>query len=907
MPLPPSIAESLERGATVVAASPRAARALQLAYAGEQRAAGRALWPTPPILDWDSWLRELYHEFAFTHPDAPVLLTPLQERALWIRMQLDDARRVVSPESIAALAMHAWALLSAFNAHAARRSPWTVSGELSDAESFRHWAAEFERECVRHRWISASQIASHLAAEPALSSAVTLPPELCLVGFDRITPAQRAWLSALANRNVRITGDAAEPFAIPERQWIAAPDARSEIAACAAWVRDTLIAEPSARLGIIVPHIDQLRGEIDRAFRRALAPSQEDIRQPAALLPYEFSLGLSLAEVPAIRAALLLLRWVAGPLPEAEISWLLLSGFVADSARAPLAIARYDAERRRAALLAPERSLSDCAAALPPTPALHRMRSALASLLQSVSANSLLNQERAPSAWSDLVPHLLDRAGWPGLRPADSVQFQALQRWQRLLDELALLDFDGTQCAWSDFLRVLSAHAAETIFAPESHDAPVQIMGPFESSGQQFDAIWFLGADDTAWPPRARPHPLLPHSIQRQYGMPHHTPEDDWNLAHAVTSRLLASAPRIVFSCAERNNEAELRPSPLIAGLFPPGSAPIPAAPTHLTADLQPTDPIPDDPCSIPWPREQHAGGADVLRRQSACPFQAFAAKRFAARPLDSPGRGLDPAEQGKILHAVLERFFREIRSQEPQSSTRDALLAALQTQQLAPALDAAIDATLAAYASPDPWIQSCLAAEKRRLQTRLTEWLTYESQRAPFAVESYEKPLQDVHIGDLRLNLRADRIDLLADDSRLLIDYKTGDVSPASWRSSRPDEPQLPLYAAYGNVENLSGVVFARIRADDTCFDGRVRDAAGLLLPNLKARNAMVRDPYTTAMRDDWARILAHLAERFLAGDAAVDPRKSDVCRICDFPALCRKAELPLAVSGDEDENEDA
>ena len=174
---------------------------------------------------------------------------------------------------------------------------------------------------------------------------------------------------------------------------------------------------------------------------------------------------------------------------------------------------------------------------------------------------------RQPSAFADLVPRLLERVAWPGQRPDDSVQFQARHRWQRLLDELALLDFDGTRYSWNEFLDLLEHQAEETIFAPESHDAPIQILGPFESSGQQFDAVWFLGTDDTAWPQRGRLHPLLPPAAQRQYAMPHAAPDDDWNLANIVTTRLLHSAPRIVFSFAERDKDAELRPSPLIAGL----------------------------------------------------------------------------------------------------------------------------------------------------------------------------------------------------------------------------------------------------------------------------------------------------------------------------------------------------
>jgi hypothetical protein len=46
--------------------------------------------------------------------------------------------------------------------------------------------------------------------------------------------------------------------------------------------------------------------------------------------------------------------------------------------------------------------------------------------------------------------------------------------------------------------------------------------------------------------------------------------------------------------------------------------------------------------------------------------------------------------------------------------------------------------------------------------------------------------------------SLRLDRIDRLNDGSLLVIDYKTGDVSPKSWDLPRPDDVQLPLYAGF-------------------------------------------------------------------------------------------------------------
>ncbi len=915
MTLARPIADALRRGATVVAASPRAARALHLRFAEVQSTAGQTVWPTPLIYDWDSWLRNLWRDHAFSTDDAPIFLTPLQERTLWTRAQRDDAALVISPDLMAALAMEAWSLLSAWKAHSSRQLSWGSNDTQTDAERFRHWAATFERECARHGWLSASDLESTLASIHGNAAGLKLPPEILLVGFDRITPAQRDFLAALESNGITVAEAGSEPLFYQQdthRSWIVANDRRNEVAACASWARDLLLENPTANIAVIVPGVADARGEIDRTFRRILMPATEDVRHPSSLMPWEFSLGQPLADIPAIRAALLLLRWITAPLHEEEISWLMLSGFVADTVTNHLALAQHDARQRRYGLLSPERSLVTWRNALAGLSALRSLHLHFGDLLRAAESNKVRDGSRQPSAWTDLAPLLLDRVGWPGPRTADSVQYQALLRWQRLLDEMALLDFDGARYDYDDFIALLERHARETIFAPESYDAPIQVMGPFESSGQQFDAIWFMGTDDAAWPPHGRFHPLLPPALQRQFAMPHATPDDDWSLAHAVTSRLLASAPRIVFSFAQRDKDAELRPSPLISALFPADACPQstttfgPVPQPYSTPSL---DTIADDSGALPWPHEQNAGGADVLKRQAACPFQAFAAKRLRASPLEDTEWGLSPGTQGSLLHDVMFRLFS---SAGPGSiRNRDDLANAIAAKTLPGILAAQVDAALNARfgsAPADPWQQACLAAEKRRLLARIDEWLRIEAERQPFTVEACEQRLDDVHIGDLRLNLRADRIDLLADGSRLLLDYKTGRVSPAAWQGDRPSDPQLPLYAAYGNVENVSGILFARIRAGETGFEGRVRDARSQLLADQGARTVLVTDPYSDSMRDEWARALENLAEEFLAGQAAVDPRPH-ACDQCHFQALCRIAELdlaPIGAPGNDDEDPD-
>ncbi|MGB9030102.1 MAG: PD-(D/E)XK nuclease family protein, partial [Acidobacteriaceae bacterium] len=846
---------------------------------------------------------------------APILLTPLQERALWARAQRDDAALVLSPELMAALAMEAWSLLSGWKAHSARQQSWGSNDALTDAERFRHWAASFERDCARHGWLSASDLESTLASHLGDPAAIALPPEILLIGFDRITPAQRGFLAALESSGITVSEAGSESMFAPEeadRFWIVANDRRDEIAACSAWARDLLLENPTTRIAVIVPGIADARGEIDRIFRRILMPATEDVRHRSSLMSWEFSLGQPLADIPAVRAGLLLLRWITAPLHEEEISWLMLSGFVADTVTNHLALAQHDARQRRYGLLSPERSLVAWRNALTGLPALRTLHLHFGDLLRAVESNKIRDGSRQPSAWVDLAPVLLDRVGWPGPRAADSVQYQALQRWQRSLDEIALLDFDGARYDYDDFIALVERHTRETIFAPESRDAPIQIMGPLESSGQQFDALWFMGTDDAAWPQHGRFHPLLPPALQRQFAMPHAMPDDDWNLASTVTSRLLAAAPRIVFSFAQRDKDAELRPSPLISALFP--AHPGPQSTTTMAPAPQPLpapslDTLADDSGVLPWPHEQNAGGADVLKRQAACPFQAFAAKRLRASPLEDTERGLSPGTQGSLLHEVMQRLFSV--SEPVPIRTRDDLATAIATKTLLGVLDTHIDAVFTAQfgsAPADRWQQACLAAEKRRLLARIEEWLEIEARRQPFTVEACEKRLDDVHIGDLRLNLRADRIDLLADGSHLLLDYKTGRVSPASWQGDRPSDPQLPLYAAYGNVEDLSGILFARIRAGETEFEGRVRDARSQLLADQGARTVLVTDPYSDSVRDGWARALENLAEEFLAGEADVDPRPH-ACEQCHFQPLCRIAELnlgPIGTPGNDDEDPD-
>ena len=90
---------------------------------------------------------------------------------------------------------------------------------------------------------------------------------------------------------------------------------------------------------------------------------------------------------------------------------------------------------------------------------------------------------------------------------------------------------------------------------------------------------------------------------------------------------------------------------------------------------------------------------------------------------------------------------------------------------------------------------QRLLSLEKVRLLRMLEQFVHAERKRGEFRVEALEQELSIRRYG-VELELRADRIDRLADGSLLVIDYKTGATKNILTRDGEVAELQLVVYA---------------------------------------------------------------------------------------------------------------
>ena len=127
------------------------------------------------------------------------------------------------------------------------------------------------------------------------------------------------------------------------------------------------------------------------------------------------------------------------------------------------------------------------------------------------------------------------------------------------------------------------------------------------------------------------------------------------------------------------------------------------------------------------------------------------------------------------------------------------------------------------------------------------------------------------VEINDLKLVCRVDRVDVLDDGTKRIVDYKTGECSLSVLNPPRPDSAQLLLYAVYSSVEDVSSVAFGKVDNFNSKFLSRDIFDFGVKYP-------------------DWQTSLEAIANELQDGFALVSPKRNEAtCKKCEQQLLCR------------------
>lgn len=869
--------------ATVVCATRRLVARLSERYDREQQDRGRVVWPPLDVLTLDAWLDRMVDRALLAGrtdvAHAPhMLLSSFAERLLWERLLAADeqiADALLDLGYLAAAAAEANALMTV----------WNLSGDGPGGEEtqrFLRWRQRMHAVCRRNGWLDAAQGRAWQLRVVAASGEL-LPRRICFAGFDRYTPQDRDLQELLAAGGVEVAELLLGRDEPGEIRLAALPDRYAECRAVAAWAAERLSADPALRLGVVAPQLAEVR--------EPLCAALDDALHPAALIPggsdlprcYNLSLGPALAEQAVIVAALRLLRMAAMPTAvrrgdlaellcgQSAVFWSL--GEAEAEARAHFDVslrerqmAEFDlkyvlrlARRRRAGT----DGMAGCIGHL-----------------QALLDFAEHRQERLPGQWPGSVIALLEAAGWPGQRPLSSHEWQARTAFLEMLGELAELDAVLGRIDFPAVVRILGRLARERIFQPETEGRPaLEVLGPLEAAGAEFDELWILGLNEEQWPPPPRPNPLLPAWRQRLARTPNASAAVQAEFAEAIQQRLIRSAPIVILSYARTEGDRSLRPGPWLRTVarreYPP-----PVCPSRIETTIGRGEVVAIvDRRGPPVPRGTVlSGGIGLLRAQALCPAWAFYRYRLGARALPEPGLGLTAGERGTLLHRALEFLWRG-------RTSPDLLDLGIDARRAAAGVAAAAALSRCQQEREPPLPPRYAVLEQQRLTRLLVQWLEAEQQREQaFTVVACEAPVR-ADIDGVSIDLTLDRLDRLADGRYLLLDYKSGkSQSIADWEGPRIAEPQLPAYAVWaGQTGELAGVCFARVRPGECGFVGIGERA---LAPGIQ-----IVAPWSGILAS-WGDALSAIAHEIRDGEAGVEFTTESDLLYCEVTPLLRLPE---------------
>ncbi len=862
------LAEGHAARITVVTPNARLSRELSREFDQAQIGKGLLVWETADVVPLDKFVERLYEDALYSDIAArlPLLLTDAQARALWesaIRASEWGGALLAVPQAAGDCAK-AWNL-----AH-----EWRIAGGLAsfpgndDARAFLEWSRDYAKRCERDGNTDAARLADIVA--PLLrESALRKPKLLAAYAFDAMKPQEQDFLDACAKEGIEVRSCS------PDRRVGKAhlrvfPSAREELDSAAQWARARLEAG-AKRIGVVVPELGKRRKEVARVFARTMQPAHNLPGTERKALPFNMSLGAPLADYPLVRAALSILELAAGEVPFERASRLIRSPFVGGAEDELAKRALLDAALRKKS---PARlSLGKLVGLIDGCPALRQRLEAVFALPKKDSAS--------PHDWGRHFTALLDAAGFPE-RGLDSDEFQTRAKFNETLAEFAKLEHVAPKMSSSSALGQLRRLCADTLFQPETPDAPIQVLGVLESAGLEFDCLWVSGLTDEAWPLHAKPNPFIAPQLQKKAGIPEASPEATLARGKRITDGWLQAADEVVVSHPAHEEDRVLLCSSLISGVSPLLETPETrtcAKYRDLIFAARRTEAVEDGQApalATTTPR----GGTRILSDQAACPFRAFARHRLAADALQEPVEGLDARARGLLLHTLMKELWTELKG----SSGL--------TGDLAPAIERAAKSAVVEAKLEEPFA----GLERKRLIKLAREWLEVEKARAPFTVVAMEQR-RELTVSGLKLNGRIDRMDKLESGGYAVIDYKTGKPTPNDWIGERPDDPQLPLYALNAK-EGIAAVAFAKLKTGEMRYMGF--SVAKDLIPEVKPAKDW------GSLVAGWKKELESLGSGFASGDARVDPKKLlQTCRTCDLQPLCRVYERISALGDEGDEPE--
>jgi RecB family exonuclease len=472
-----------------------------------------------------------------------------------------------------------------------------------------------------------------------------------------------------------------------------------------------------------------------------------------------------------------------------------------------------------------------------------------------------------------------------------------------ILRDMAAAHRDHYDPEWSgvELATAVRRWLGDATFIPESASAGVRLLDDQAARYGAFDDITVVGLVETEWPERPRRNIFYPPGLLKALGWP--SEKDRHGAADARFLDLLASAgSRVELSVFLLDDEsivsrsiqldevarARLSTSTRAAATEPLLAAERLALQSELDAgasaetrawfDLRSARSPADEPIyhGSTGPRSDAAWSVSALETYIGCPFKFFAQHVLRLEEEPDDEEVMDPRRQGQFVHEVFETFFREWQDAGRRAVTSADLPAAREmfvsvvdrALERIPEGEAALERTRLLGSPAAAGLGEAVFRMEAERSVPVVRRLLEHRLEGPVAIQTADGPRT------ISIRGKADRIDLLADGTFRLIDYKLG------WSPDRSRALQLPIYAICAEQQlHEQGRAWTLGEAVYLAFKGPKR-----VVPLFANDNSRVEALARAQQR------LADTIDAIARGEFPPTPDDVYRCETCSYAAVCRK-----------------
>ena len=824
----------LTQGYTVITPTQRLAR--EILYAFSQKSDEVAIKPL--CFSYDTWLQKWYQTLQWQQTEAayPCLISAFQLERLWQSLSSRPLNQHECQLQLSTLR----------NCSLVRQQP--IGSDFlytPQAETFSQNWQKLSDYLKKHDLLSAFQVAQFLIQKPYPLNT----KGIIWAFFDCFHPEQHALQTYLEHLEI-----AQDFFEFAEKDLstkttfiFAADHMADEHLQIIAWTKAQIEAGQE-RIGIIVPDLANYQDMLKLQFKRHF---------PEELI--HFSLGKTLDCFPLIRLALSFLKLNNNiALDQATIAGLLLSPYLkgyAQEKTCRMEILNHPLLQEPMLYLKDlsnilEKNcpiLADCLGKLTPYP-----------------------KQQSPSDWVKSISIRLESLGFPGHNHLNPESLQALHQLYACIESLheaSLIDASWHQ---ETALESLSHLIKKEIIQPPQNYGGIHIMGWLESSGFLGDALWIAHLDSHNLPQGIKYSPYLPIKWQKQHALPRSNRETEFAIATKMLNRFINAhhTKPLILSYAKTNADGEpLWPSVLL-----------PHWPSFTKLDLRDNEPeleTLEEQYLLPLAEGQILkGGSQLLSAQAKCPFWAFAQFRLNHQHSSETSFGFNPLERGNLIHRALQKIWLKFKNQA-------ALLHLTEQEEQSLIVEIAHQSLLEFTHNRPYTIDKMLYdLEHYQLCKMLKAALELDKTREPFAIAGIEERIQ-LTVDNWPFELRFDRLDELENRQAMVIDYKSSLPNNAPWNQTRPQNPQLLMYALANH--DIHAMVYFAINPKQAEYKG-----VSAYPSKTKGIQTFKKDWKESSAL--WFNQIKGLIEEVRQGHIAAIPENESLCRDCIHRDICRK-----------------